>query len=146
MAQSSGKTGISAIAIGKNESLVLDVQLGKDEVLAVKNDGADFIPMQQLLNNKVKLSFGDYPEKAGNYGIFKGSEKLKDVSFNHARTESNLNLQNTAVLDDFTSADSVATVFNDIKSERTASELWKWFVIGTLIFLVLELFIQKFVK
>ncbi|KOS05173.1 hypothetical protein AM493_03315 [Flavobacterium akiainvivens] len=146
MAQNSGKTGISAITIGKNESLVLDVQLGKDEVLAVKNDGADFIPMQQLLNNKVKLSFGDYPEKAGNYGIFKSNEKLKDVSFNHARTESNLNLQNTAVLDDFTSVDSVATVFNDIKSERTASELWKWFVIGTLIFLVLELFIQKFVK
>jgi hypothetical protein len=146
MAQNSGKTGISAITIGKNENLILDAQLGKDEVLAVKNDGADFIPMQQLLNNKVKLSFGDYPEKAGNYGIFKGNEKLKDISFNHARTESNLNLQNTAVLNDFTSADSVATVFNDIKSERTASELWKWFVIGTLIFLVLELIIQKFVK
>jgi len=146
MALSSGKTGISAIKIGQNQSLLLDAVLSKDEVLAVKNDKADFIPMQQVLNNKVKLSFGDYPEVAGNYGIFKGSENLKNISFNHARTESNLNLQNTAVLSNFTKADSVATVYNDIKSGRTASEMWKWFIIGTLIFLLLELFIQKFVK
>ena len=146
MAQNSGKTGISAITIGKNENILLDAALSKDEVLTVKNDKADFIPMQQLLNNKVKVSFGDYPETAGNYSIFKGSENLKNVSFNHARTESNLKLQNIAVLDDFTAADSVATVYNEITSERTASELWKWFIIGTLIFLVLELIIQKFVK
>ncbi|MES2484989.1 MAG: BatA and WFA domain-containing protein [Bacteroidota bacterium] len=146
MAQNNGKMGISAITIGKNENIILDATLSKDEVLTVKNDKADFIPMQQLLNNKVKVSFGDYPETSGNYSIFKGDENLKDMSFNHARTESNLKLQNKAVLDDFTSADSVATVYNDITSERTANELWKWFIIGTLIFLVFELIIQKFVK
>jgi hypothetical protein len=146
MAQNSGKTGISAITIGKNESLLLDAALSKDEVLTVKNDGADFIPMQQLLNNKVKVSFGDYPDKAGNYSIFKGADNLKNISFNHARTESNLGLQNKAVLDKFTSADSVATVYNEITSARTASEMWKWFIIGSLIFLIFELLIQKFVK
>jgi hypothetical protein len=99
-----------------------------------------------VLNNKVKLSFGDYPEEAGNFAIYKKDENLKNISFNHARTESNLDLQNKALVDKFTAADSVATVYNDIKSERTASELWKWFIIGTLIFLLLELFIQKFVK
>lgn len=146
MAQNSGKTGISAITIGKNESLLLDALLSKDEVLAVRNETANFIPMQQVLNNKVKLSFGDYPEAAGNYGIYKNDENLKNISFNHARTESNPALQNKAVTDDFTAADSVAEVYNDIRSERTASEMWRWFVIGTLIFLLLELLIQKFVK
>ncbi|WP_116788832.1 vWA domain-containing protein [Flavobacterium psychrotrophum] len=146
MGQNSGKAGISAIAIGSNQNLLLDAVLVKDEVVSVKGADNDFIPAQQVLSNKVKLSFGDYPEKAGNYTIFKGSEKLKDVSFNHARTESNLSLENSDVLADFTKADSVATVFNDITSSRTASELWKWFVVGTLIFLILELLIQKFVK
>ncbi|KGO91929.1 vWA domain-containing protein [Flavobacterium subsaxonicum] len=146
MALSSGKTGISAITIGQNQSLLLDAVLSKDEVLTVKNQDADFIPMQQVLNNKVKLSFGNYPETAGNYSIFKGDENIKNISFNHARTESNLNQQNKSVLSSFTKADSVATVYNDIKSERTASEMWKWFIIGTLVFLLLELFIQKFVK
>jgi hypothetical protein len=146
MAQNNSKTGISAITIGENQSLVLDAQLSKDEVVTIKNDEGDFIPMQQLLNNKVKLSFGDYPEKAGNYSVMKANELLKNISFNHARTESNLNLNNASVLDDFTKADSVSTVYNDIKSGRTADELWKWFIIGTLVFLLLELFIQKFVK
>ncbi|HYD91506.1 MAG TPA: hypothetical protein VEA37_08480, partial [Flavobacterium sp.] len=146
MAQNSGKTGISAITIGKNQSLLLDTMLSKDEVLAVKNETTDFIPMQQVLNNKVKLSFGDYPETAGNYGIYKEGENLKNISFNHARTESNPALQNKAITDDFTAAGSVAEVYNDIRSERTANEMWRWFVMGTLIFLLLELLIQKFVK
>ena len=126
--------------------MLLDAVLSKDEVLTVRNADSDFIPMQQVLNNKVKLSFGDYPETAGNYAVTKGNEALKNISFNHARTESNLGLQNKAILKDFTETDSISTVYNDIKSERTASELWKWFVIGTLIFLLLELLIQKFVK
>lgn len=146
MAQNSGKTGISAITIGKNQRLLLDTMLSKDEVLAVKNETTDFIPMQQVLNNKVKLSFGDYPETAGNYGIYKEGENLKNISFNHARTESNPALQNKAITDDFTAAGSVAEVYNDIRSERTANKMWRWFVIGTLIFLLLELLIQKFVK
>jgi len=146
MAQNSGKTGISAITIGENQSLLLDALLSKDEVLTVKSENSDFIPMQQLLNNKVKLSFGDYPEEAGNFAVYKNDQNLKNISFNHARSESNLALQNKALASKFTQADSVATVYNDIKSERTASELWKWFIVGTLIFLLVELFIQKFIK
>ncbi|MFP9114528.1 BatA domain-containing protein [Flavobacterium sp. RHBU_3] len=146
MGQNSGKTGISAITIGSNQNLVIDTVLGKDEVVNVKGDKTDFVPAQQLLSNKVKLSFGNYPELAGNYSVYKGNEKLKDISFNYARTESNLSLENTAALGSFTKADSIATVFNDITSSRTANELWKWFVIGTLLFLILELLIQKFVK
>ncbi|RYY65855.1 MAG: hypothetical protein EOO13_16600 [Chitinophagaceae bacterium] len=146
MAQNSGKTGISAATIGENESLLLDAVLSKDEVVAVKNETSDFIPMQQVLNNKVKLSFGDYPEEAGNFSVFKGDDNLKNISFNHARTEGDLSLSNASLLSDFTKADSVSTIYNDIKSGRTSNELWKWFIIGTLIFLLLELFIQKFVK
>ncbi|AXG74611.1 hypothetical protein DVK85_10340 [Flavobacterium arcticum] len=146
MAQNSSKTGISAITIGASESLILDALLTKDEVVTVRNEDTDFIPMQQVLSNKVKLSFGDYPEEAGNYAVYKSDQNLKNISFNYARSESNLALQNKAILDKFTITKSVATVYNDIQSERTADELWKWFVIGTLIFLLLELFIQKFVK
>ncbi len=146
MAQNAGKTGVSAITIGNNQNLVIDALLSKDEVVTVKNDKSDFIPMQQLLNNKIKLSFGDYPEKAGNYSVYKNTEKLKDISFNMPRNESNLALQNDNILSDFTITDSVSTVYNDLKSERTASELWKWFIACTLVFLLLELFIQKFVK
>lgn len=146
MAQSDGKTGVSAITIGDNQSLLLDAVLSKDQVVTVKSEALDFIPAQQVLNNKVKLSFGDYPEEAGNYSVFKSDDNLKNISFNHARTESNLSLANADAADGFTRTDSVATVFNEIKSARMGNELWKWFIVATLIFLLLELFIQKFVK
>ena len=146
MAQNTSKTGVTAITIGKNQNLIIDALLSKDEVVTVKNDDSNFIPMQQILSNKLKLTFGDYPEQSGNYSVVKNEDTIKKVSFNYARTESNLNLQNENLLDNFTKTESVATVYNDIKSQRTASELWKWFIAGTLVFLLLELFIQKFVK
>lgn len=146
MAQNSNKTGVSAITIGSGNSLLIDALLTKDEVVAVRNERADFIPMQQVLNNKVKLSFGNYPETAGNYSIYKGEQNLKNISFNYRRSESDLSLQNKGLLDDFKKMSSIATVYDDIQSGRTANELWKWFVIGALIFLLLELLIQKFIK
>ncbi|QYJ67849.1 vWA domain-containing protein [Flavobacterium litorale] len=146
MAQNNNKTGVNAITIGASKSLITDVLLTKDEVVTVKNKYTEFIPMQQVLSNKVKLSFGDYPEKAGNYSVFKGDNKVQNISFNYTRNESNLALQNKNILRDFTETKSVATVYDAIQSERTADELWKWFVIGGLLFLLIELFIQKFVK
>ena len=126
--------------------MILDVLLSKDEVVTVQNETSDFIPMQQILNNKIKLSFGDYPEQSGNYSLTKNKTVLKNISFNHARTESDLSLQNDNLFDKYTKVDSIATVFNDIHSTRTASEAWKYFIIATLLFLLLELLIQKFVK
>ncbi|KGO80613.1 putative membrane protein (TIGR02226 family) [Flavobacterium cauense R2A-7] len=146
MAQNNQKTGISAYTIGENQNLVLDVLLSKDEVVTITNETSDFIPMQQILNNKIKLAFGDYPEQSGNFSVMKNKEVLKNISFNHARTESDLSLINDNLFDKFTSVSSVEAVFNDIHSTRTGNEIWKYFIIATLLFLLLELLIQKFVK
>lgn len=146
MAQNNPKTGITEFTIGDNQNMILDVTLSKDEVVTVKNEKSDFIPTQQILNNKIKLSFGDYPEQSGNYAIVKGNNSLKNISFNHSRTESDLSLQNENMFNKYTKTDSIATVYNDIHSTRTASEAWKYFIIATLLFLLLELLIQKFVK
>ncbi|HSD13797.1 MAG TPA: BatA and WFA domain-containing protein [Flavobacterium sp.] len=146
MAQNNQKTGISAFTIGENQNLILDTLLSKDEVVTIANDNSDFIPMQQILNNKIKLTFGDYPEQAGNFSVIKGKEVLKKISFNHPRTESDLSLINDNIFDNFTSVTSVEAVFNDIHSARTGNEIWNYFILATLLFLVLELLIQKFVK
>ena len=38
------------------------------------------------------------------------------------------------------------TVLNDIASERTSNEIWKGFILATLLLLLTELLIQKFIK
>jgi hypothetical protein len=53
-----------------NKSYLVDVALSKDAVLNVTNSSESFIPIQRIINDKVKLTFNDYPEEAGNYGIY----------------------------------------------------------------------------
>jgi len=146
MGQNQGKTGINAYTIGENENLILETILAKDEVVSIEKEGYSFIPMQQILNTKCKLSFGDYPEEAGNFDVIKANNSLKKISFNYPSTESDLAQVTTANFENFTKVNNIATVLNDIASERTSNEIWKWFIISTLLLLLTELLIQKFVK
>jgi len=150
MAQSSQKTGINALTIGENNPFLIDALLSKDEILEIKslseNATEKFIPMQQILNNKVKLTFNDFPQEAGNFGIYKKDELLKKISFNYNRTESDLAVSNEALLSDFNVIDSIDNVFDTLQTDRTDNEIWKWFVFLTLLFLVTEMLIQKFLK
>ncbi len=149
MAQNSQKTGITAFVVGENNPFLIEAQLTKDEILVLKNDvnsKQNFIPIQQILNNKVKLTFNAYPEIAGNYGIFKEESWLKNISFNYNRTESDLTPPDLSLLSDFKTIDNLENVFDTLQTDRTNNEIWKWFAILTLLFLVMELFIQKLVK
>ena len=146
MAKNGQKTGVNAIIIGETQPFIAEVRLTKDEILTVKNDSEKFIPVQQILNNKVKMTFNDTPTEAGNFGIFKTENFLQNISFNYNRTESDLALVNEDAASEFTIINDVETVFNTIHTNRTDTQIWKWFVIFTLVFLALEFLIQKFVK
>ena len=146
MAQNSQKTGVNAITIGENQPFIVDALLSKDEILTIKNADESFIPVQQLLNTKVKMTFNDNPLLAGNFGIFNGQNEIQNISFNYTRTEGNLANINTDIAADFEKTNNIETVFNTIQTDRTDTQIWKWFVILTLLFLALELLIQKFVK
>jgi hypothetical protein len=146
MAAANGKTGISEIIIGDNRPLLIDVLLSKDEIVNIKNNNEKFIPVQQVLNNKVRLTFNGLPEQAGNFGVYKQNDLIKNVSFNYGRTEGNLLDANTDALSDYKTVGSVDSVYDAMLTDRTNNELWKWFVILALVFIVTELLIQKFVK
>ena len=146
MAQSVQKTGVNALKIGENQPFLVDTNMSKDEILEVKNNDEKFIPTQQILNNKVKLQFDDYPIFAGNFGIYKKDEVVRNISFNYNRSESNLEQSKSQLLSDYKVVKSIDSVFNSLLSDRSNDEIWKIFVILTLLFLFLEVLIQKLVK
>jgi hypothetical protein len=146
MALSKLNNGINANTIGSNNSHIVSVLLSKDEILTVKNSEEQFIPVQQLLNNKVQLFFNDYPEKAGNYTIYDSKKSIENISFNYPRTESNLDQVNESILSDYKTSDSISTIFDTLQTSRTNNQIWKWFIIFALLFLALEMAIIKFVK
>ena len=135
-----------AFTISENETKIIDADLKKDEVVSISNESNSFIPMQQILSNKVKLSFGDYPEQAGNYNVKQKDKLITSISFNFPRNESDVTLQSTLNNDNFAKINSVDEVLNDLHTKRTDTVLWKWFIIATLLLLLIELLIQKFVK
>ena len=147
MAQSSQRSGVNAITIGESQPYIIDALLTKDEIVSVKNSTEKFIPVQQVLNTKVKMTFNENPVEAGNFGIFNVDKLVQNISFNYNRTESNLALTNDeSVASNFKVINDIETVFNTIQTDRTDTQIWKWFVIFTLLFIALELLIQKFVK
>ena len=138
--------GISALTIGNNNPHFTETSLNKDGILIIKGSEEQFIPIQQILNNKVKMNFGDYPEQAGNFVIFNKKEWIENISFNYNRTESDVATANENILSDYKTIESIKSLFDTIQTDRTDNQIWKWFVIFALLFLFTEMAIIRFVK
>ncbi|MFV5698016.1 BatA domain-containing protein [Flavobacterium sp. ZT3R17] len=146
MAMNNQNNGISALIIGNNNPHFTDASLNKDDILTVKGTDEQFIPIQQILNNKVKMIFNYYPEQAGNYSIYNKKEWVENISFNYNRTESNLAAANENIVSNYKTAESITSFFDTLQTDRTDNQIWKWFVIFALLFLLTEMAIIRFVK
>ena len=146
MAQIAGKSGAQSQLIGSAKSVIVDMQISKDEILSIQNLDENFIPIQQIVNNRVKLTFNEVPQQAGNFGIYKSGEIMENISFNYPRTESDLSEPQQVSLSNYNVKESIDDAFDTLHYERADSSFWKIFLILTLIFLITELLIQKFVK
>jgi hypothetical protein len=146
MAKNAQKTGVNTITIGENQPFLVATSLSKDEIINVKNASEKFIPIQQILNNKAKLLFNEYPTIAGNFGVYKQDDYIQNICFNYNRSEGNLALANSNLLSDFKVVNAVDIIYNSLLSDRSNNEIWKLFALLTLLFLVLEVVIQKFIK
>ena len=146
MAQNAQKTGVTALIIDENQPFIVETLLGKDEIVTIKNESENFIPVQQILNNKVKLTFNDNPKEAGNFGVYSNQKIIENISFNYNRTESNLSNANPDAVSDFKEISNVNSIFDTLQTDRIDNQIWKIFVILALLFVVIEILIQKFVK
>jgi len=146
MGQNAQKAGINVLQIGENKSFIIETKLGKDEIVTVKNNQENFIPLQQLLNNKVKITCNDNPKEAGNFDIYNSQIPVNTISFNYNRTESNLENTNTDAFDNYKEISNVSAIFDTLQANRSDNQMWKLFILLSLLFITLEVLIQKYVK
>ena len=146
LAQNQEKNGIVARTIGNSEPYFVHTNSSKDGVLRIKNKKEQFIPVQQILNTKVKMDLGNYPKKDGNFEIFNNDVKIENCSFNYDRVESNPFEANQKWLSEYQQIDSINTFFDSIRTENNDSQIWKWFLIFAVLFLLTETAIIRFVK
>ncbi|WP_417556823.1 vWA domain-containing protein [Mesoflavibacter zeaxanthinifaciens] len=132
--------------IGQNNQFDVSVNLQPDTVLTLVNNDESIIPEQQYYNNKVVIKTNDLPKQAGVYQVKNKNEILEYVSFNYNRNESDLTYLNLENIEGITISNSVKEAFNTIKNDTKVDELWKWFVILALVFLIIEMLILKYFK
>jgi hypothetical protein len=146
MAMNDQPKSINTFTIGNTDPYLVDAALSKDAVLNVTNSSQSFIPVQQIIYDKVKLTFNDYPEEAGNYGIYNQKDFVENISFNYDRTESDFSAVDENALSKYKRIDSIANVFDTLQTDRLDNQIWKWFVIFALLFLITEMAIIRFMK
>lgn len=132
--------------IGNENSFDISVSLHQDDILSLVSKDINFIPKQQYYNNKVVITTDENPILANIYSVNDKNESLQNVSYNYNRNESNLIYQDIESISHVTVSNSVSDIFNIIKSETKVNELWKWFAIFALAFLIIEMLILKYFK
>ena len=133
----------------KNEIQFKNDQKGDAVFHLVKND-FDFIPLQSRSKDYVKIQTEDKPVDAGTYKITNGLKTFINASFNYNRKESNLtydlvdkhlkNKQNIHI------NKNLKNVIEQINDQNKNRNLWQLFIIFALIFLGVEIILQKFLK
>ncbi|MEN9488024.1 MAG: hypothetical protein RL494_289, partial [Bacteroidota bacterium] len=146
MALTSDKHGVKYETIGNTNPFLITANTNNNEIISIRNPSEEFIPSQQIMSDKIKISCADNPTLAGNFEVIQSKKNIGTISFNYDRSESNLTPSSDATLDDLTIVTSIESFFDTIQTNRTDSQVWKWFLIFTLLFILIEILIQKFVK
>ncbi|MBA6153616.1 BatA domain-containing protein [Gelidibacter maritimus] len=132
--------------IGITNIIDINANLLQDEILKLENAKTSMIPMQQTFSNKVQIITDENPKSAGIFKVKNKEKVLQHLSYNYNRNESQLNYLNVSQIKNSTNNSSVAAVIDDIKSTTNINELWKWFVIFAIAFLIIEMLILKLLK
>ncbi|MCO7186013.1 BatA domain-containing protein [Tenacibaculum sp. ZH5_bin.1] len=132
--------------IDKQNTIDIDKQLGKDEVLSIVCSKGPFIPLQQTFQNKTRITTKDQPLVAGFYQIQQGNNVLRNVAFNYNKSESALDFLTFSEANDMTISTSVKNTLENINDENKIQWLWKWFLGLAIVSLLLEILILKFFK
>ena len=132
--------------IGDRTRVDVSYRLPKDNILSLSNEAVEFIPRQRSLTNKVSLSFDENNIAAGTYEISNNDIWLKNISFNYPREESELHYIDLQGLHSSTKNRSIASFFQNVQKNNAITELWKWFIILAVFFILVEVLIQKYYK
>ncbi|MFT5942379.1 MAG: hypothetical protein ACI9AV_000080 [Sediminicola sp.] len=132
--------------VGRDRTIDLSISLGKDQIIKLSQNRNEVIPEQKAYNNKTSLNFGSVPTKDGLYSINEKERTFKNISFNYPRSESELRFMEIDNLPASSRSDSINSLFQSLEKENGITELWKWFIIFALLFVLVEVLIQKIFK
>ena len=160
-------TTMLRVAEESQQSDVLDHRIGDWSIINIQSDfsGKDrpnelkaedgsiaFIPSQQWINGKLSIGIKDEIKKAGFYDLMNGEQSIYSFAFNYSRKESDLRFYQKEELENWVKDKKNVRLIkvkgsplkkSNIRDERP---LWKYFIIGAILFLLIEILIVKLMK
>ena len=146
MVMGSQTNNLQNFEIYSNQSLLVLSPIQKNAPITLENKQEKGMPLQQPVGKNTKLIFSEFPSTAGTFSILQNNKELDNVSLNYERTESNLSLSEPDLFNNFAPVKNLDEVLAKVDQNRLGKELFKYFLLATLLFILLELLIQKFVK
>jgi len=138
------------LSIGKKNNIIVQSENFTDQPLKLVKGDLEFIPLQTKRNTQINISTEEFPLQPGVYDISDKMVNLKKLAYNYDREESNLSLNDMKALENkrenvhFFSSTSEA--IKDVNDSHNNQNLWQLFIILALVFLILEILLQKFLK
>jgi len=154
MAISSSKRQKISYTIGKDNIVETDNASFDGELVYQIKGQSEFIPGITNLGNKVLLDVNDQIQQEGFYTLELQDNTIADLAFNYDRLESDLSVLKTSELENqsqnwnFNILDSSLTSdFSTYINEKDKGVvLWKWFLFASLLFLILETILLRFLR
>lgn len=125
----------------------------QDLIIMKDPNGNSFTPEQYVQGGATTLNFSRIELQQGNYTIEQEGQLLKKISFNISDQESQLaynsqkdlkNLINATGLEGVSILEPKAEqISRRIQEEQEGIPLWKYFILGAILFLILEILVIK---
>jgi len=132
--------------IGEINDFDVNSAIQQDNVLKLTKNNIQIIPKQQPYTRKTRLTTNEEPSESGIYSVINGDKVIKKVSYNYNRQESLLTYIDIESMHSSFMSDSISQVIEELKSDAKVNELWKWFIIFAVMFLIIEMLILKYIK
>ncbi|WP_435263351.1 BatA domain-containing protein [Tenacibaculum sp. nBUS_03] len=137
--------------INKKNSIDINKEIGKEIILSISNENNSFIPLQQAYQNKIRISTKSQPLKAGFNYVTQQKDTIKKLAFNYTKKESSLNYLSLKKIPNLQKnnssiSTSVKDTLHNIRKKNEVQWLWKWFLVLSIVSLLLEILILKFFK
>lgn len=145
------------IAYTMGDDQVIEVKKGvdeKDPIVKFSKGDNEFIPEQKIKGGKIDVFINDDVKEAGIYKLYFGeehvtsNENVRYIAFNYNRNESKLEYFDIEQLKDVSNLNPRIINGLNVDVERQLKNiekaaLWKWFLLGALVFLLGEIIIAR---
>lgn len=136
--------------IGIKNTIDLQRNTDKEKIVSMRSPQGNFIPQQQNFQNKTRITTLERPIKSGFKAITSEKDTIQTVAYNYNKQESVLTYLNlkqaTKDKKNITVKNSVKNAMQSINEKNEVHWLWKWFLILSIVSLILEILILKFFK